>query len=320
MIKNITALTLSASMPADHQRFNDALSRRAFIPCESQQAKSSGFIAHAETGLFARKLQDHTIMTFAIEKKAVPGKLVKSMLAERVAEFIDRTGGKPSKVEVSDMKESILMELLPKAFPNRTECLVWIDNKSSMLFVDSSSASVVDEVISSLVEAFPDMPPLSYIATNVSPSVAMTKWVLSDASGEDGEPACPGFTIDDRCEMVKPIDGKPTIRYVNHILSGEEIVSYIKDGRMVVSLGMTFNDRVMFNLSDKWILKGIKMTELVSGQLAEDEADWSGEFLVTASLVADLFENLIERMGGLMKLEFEPGSSDESAEDEREAA
>lgn len=310
MIKNIIAIKLADTVtPSMVEDLNHAIQKRPFLPCESNEAFTFGYLPHPDSDQYVRTIGHYHLVSFVFEKKTVPTKLVKQMVEEMIREYQDRSGGrKPTKEEIVEMKDMAHDSLLPRAFPKRTEVLMWIDNKHGLLFIEASSLKTAEITLASLRNAYPDFPPGAFINTALSPTTLMTKWILDQE--------IQGFTVDDRCDMVLPVERKPTIKYVNHTLSGEEINGFISEGRSVVSLGLTFKDKISFLLNDKFIIKGIKFGEYLARQFAEDETDLAGQFLVVANDLSCLVNALVDHMGGYLAhaAQDKPKLEDESAE------
>ena len=306
MIKNLISTLLESAFLLNQDDFNKKLASHPFSPCSGSEKLKIGYAIHDDTDLFVRSIGNHLVFKFITEKKSVPGPVVKAELADQVKKYTEQFGEKPNKGIIRDMKENIIATMLPRAFPKRSELLIWIDTEAQRVNFATSSAKAAEEAISFLHRALGDMPKTYLIDTKDTPQRAMTNWLLSD------EPPS-GFTVDDKCENVTPIEGKPTIKYVRHDLNGEEIRSYIGEGMVVTSLALTHNNEFSFMLNDKFVIKGIKSTDMINDRVIEDDLEWAGEFLLYADGLSSMTTDLIEALGGL-----HDRNDSESNEDEQE--
>ncbi|MFL9611015.1 recombination-associated protein RdgC [Methylobacillus sp. Pita2] len=299
MIKNFIAIKLSSILTASMvNELNDALENKHFVPCGANDEFAFGFLPHPDSEKYLRTITHLHVINFVFEKKSVPAKLINTTVEEMLLEYKERSNGRdPSKEEIKEMKVLAKAKLLPRAFPKRTDVMMWIDNKTGLIFIEASSVKTAEVAMASLRNAYSSLPAGTFLNTLTTPSALMTKWILD----QDIQ----NFTVDDRCEMVLPVDRKPTIKYVNHTLSGEEIKDFITDGRTVVSLGLTYQDKVSFQFTDKFIFKSIKYGEFLSRQFAEDGTDWAGQFLVLSADLAAMLDSLILHMGGLLSQQAE---------------
>jgi len=63
------------------------------------------------------------------------------------------------------------------------------------------------------------------------------------------------FIIDEDLELQAIDQSKATVRYSRHTLEGKEIRAHLSAGKYVTRLGLTWNDRISFVLTDKLQIK-----------------------------------------------------------------
>lgn len=113
--------------------------RMPFTPCMPTQMVSIGFGKPLNSG----------IETVIIERKSVPGDVVKRRVNDLAALCERETGRKPGKAWRSETKDAVVLELLPHAFPKRKEVpICWLDDH---VLVGSTSNSDTDLIVSLLV-------------------------------------------------------------------------------------------------------------------------------------------------------------------------
>jgi len=84
-----------------------------------------------------------------------------------------------------------------------------------------------------------------------------------------------------------------------------EVAAHIAAGKLVTRLGMTWNDRISFVLTDKLHLKRLAFLDVLKEQ-AEKSAEGADElfdadFALMAGELAQLFEDLLVALGGEQK-------------------
>jgi recombination associated protein RdgC len=80
------------------------------------------------------------------------------------------------------------------------------------------------------------------------------------------------FTIDQDLELQAADKSKAAIRYVRHPLDGKEIRVHLSAGMTVTRLGLTWNDRIAFVLTEKLLVKRVEFLFI-----DKDKPDGEGE-------------------------------------------
>lgn len=290
LFKNLVVLVLDRPLNLSADQISDAVQIREFRHCERSEDLQTGFVKF-ENGKFAKKSQHYISMTFAVEKKSVPASVVKTKLAEKVADYKRQgNGSAPGKKLLKELKEAVISELIPRAFPKYSETVLWFDLKSRRMYLNNTNAQVLEYIKKALADYLKDdmpyaMPPQ---ITHTVP-IKLTQWILDGAPSE--------LTVDDNCELQQPSAEKPTIKYLRHSLDGEEIKEFIEAGRVPISLAMTFDSKVSFNFNNKLEFKGIKMLDQVAKVQIEDELEAEGIFILQAGILDQMATRVLEELG-----------------------
>lgn len=270
---------------------NDALQAHAFTPCSPSQHTAVGWIPPREkNGLLVEVVERQWILSFQIEKKAVPGALVKRRLEERCEAVEKETGRKPGKKERKALKEDITNELMPMAFPTLKQVPVWIDPAAALLVIGTASSTQADMVVTALVRSLDGFSVHPYL-TEREAGNTMSAWLHTKES-----PA--GFDIGRTCEMREPREGGAVVRYEKHPLDVDEVALHAGEMR-TTRLALTWEDVVSFELQEDLSLR--KLTYLEGRQDNEADAFDANVVLATATLTKMLKE-LTEELGGLQAL------------------
>ena len=222
----------------------------------------------------------------------LPGAVVKRRIDEIAAQIEHSTGRKPGKKQKKEIKEDVLLELLPQAFTKQASIRVWIAPAAQLLMIDASSPERADYVVSLLVKAIDGLA-LAPLHTAQSAAAAMAEWLTS------GEPPA-GFSVDRECELKSSDEMKSVVRYARHPLDTEEVRQHIAAGKLPTKLALTWQSRVSLLLTDTMQIKKIAFLDVVfEGRSAasRDEGFDADAAIATGELV-QLLPDLIDALGG----------------------
>jgi recombination associated protein RdgC len=267
------------------------LSKFAFQPCLGLEREKMGWVVPMEDGHnLVHDVQGQLLAQLCIEKKKVPGALVKRVLKQRESEYEQQNGHKMGRKQVKEMKETIIDDLLPKAFSTQSHLQVWIDTKNGWVGVNSSGYSGAEEAIKQIIHATPDFA-IKFHATNRSPADCMREWLLTGEAPD-------GFTIDRDCELRSSTDEHPSVKYVRHNLDSEEVKNHLKEGKTPTRLAMTWNDRLSFVLTDKGEIKRINFLDTDDAAAKENDESFDAKFFLMASEFQNFIPALVMTLGG----------------------
>jgi recombination associated protein RdgC len=110
------------------------------------------------------------------------------------------------------------------------------------------------------------------------------------------------FSIDQDLELQAADRSKATIRYVRHPLDGRQVQAHLQAGMTVMKLGLTWNDRVSFVLTEKLHVKRVQFLEVEREAADGGETDaaqrFDADFAVMAGELAALLAELTQALGG----------------------
>lgn len=294
MFKNLIVYRLAADWQPNVEKLEDALENERFVPCGATEALSAGWVPpRGEPGArLLEEIGDHWLLSLRMEKRVLPGSVVREKVDEMVERIELETGRRPGKKQQRDMKEQATLELLPRAFTLQSHLRVWISPKQGFLMVDAGSIGKADELITLLVKADSSIN-LHLLQSAESPAACMAAWLM------DGVPPA-DFVIDRDCELKAADEMKAAVRYARHHLDTDEVKAHLTSGKMPTRLAMTWKERVSFTLTDTMQIKGIKFLDVVfdgRDKPAKDEAFDVDAALATGEL-AQLIPDMIEGLGG----------------------
>ncbi len=295
--RNLRLYRLSPDWGMTAARLGELLAGNPLIRCGSQDMRSQGWVYPRQEGEFVHAVHNRWLLALGVEDKLLPTTVIRQVSQERAAAIEAEQGRKVGRKELRDLREQVTHELLPRAFSRRRTTWGYIDPALGWLVVDAGSDAKADEFIEGLLRAVGEMP-LRALNTQVSPAAAMTDWLSA------GDPPA-GFTIDQDLELRAAATEQAAIRYVRHALEGKEIQQHIADGKLATKLGMTWNDRVAFVLTEKLHLKRLAFLDILKEEAEQSAQDADEQFDVDFALMAGelarMLDDLVIALGGEAK-------------------
>lgn len=297
MLKNALIYTLTQSALLDLLSAEVSLGKQVFAPCGPTQDKSVGWVPPRgpEHGALIESVGRQWIAKFQIETKAVPSEVVKRKLAELAAQIEREEGRKPGRKEARELREDVVRELLPHAFPKTTAIWAWIDRERGRIVLDTSSQSKVDEVITALVRAF-DGINIGLLNTQVSPQAAMTGW-LTGTPDDWPEHFAPGRHV----ELHSGDEAKSVVKFDRHHLDDEQMRLHIGQGKLPTKLALDWDGRVSFVLTEGGALRKITFLDRVFEGRQEEESGFDADVAIATGELGNLIDHLTEALGGQLK-------------------
>jgi len=269
----------------------ERLSSHALQKCLSMEMQSRGWVLpRDESGKFVHELGQHMLITFGIEKKLLPAAVINQLTKERAAEIAQQQGFEPGRKQIKEIKEDVLIELLPRALAIRRKTNAWIDPASGWFVIDTPSPAKADEFLEVLFKTVDDVT-LKPLKTNLSPATAMTGWL-------SGNEVSTSFTIDRQCELRGMDDEKSTVSYVRHDLGAVEIRGHVQAGKEVTKLAMTWRDKVSFMLHENMQLKRITPLDILKEPAETAEEQFDSDFVIMTGELKQLLADIIDVLGG----------------------
>lgn len=294
--QNLYVFRLTKSNAVDYDSLTQALEKRPFVECGSQDRLSAGFIPPAPHApdLIAYQKQSALLVALKIEEKVLPASVIKEHADKRVAEIEARERRKVGKKEFKEIKERVAEELLPRAFTKSKVIRGVIDPDRQLILVDQSTPSKAELFIQMVREALGSLP-TKLVQTKLDPVTAMTTWLEHDAP--------PGFSIDSETKMVTPGDGGAEVSCKRHDLASDEVLMHLKSGKLVKQLALSWDERLSFNLTDKLQIKKLAFLDLLQDQIKDAEAEdaeamFDTTFTIMAEEAFSMVEAILLALGG----------------------
>ena len=295
MFKNCIIYRIDPSWSMDLGAMESALAALPFHHCGPTQADSLGWVPPRgqSHGALVESIAGQRILKLQVERKSVPTDAIQRKLDERIAKIEQDEGRKPGRKESRELKDEVLLELLPHAFPKISSILTWLDLEHGRLVLDCSSQSNADKVITALVQCLPGLQ-VSLLNTQVEPKAAMTQWLVGDQS-EWPAPFAAGRHV----ELHSGDEMKSVVKFDRHHLDDEQMRLHISQGKLPTKLAMDWDGRAQFVLTEGLQLRKVELLDVVfDGQSAEDDVGFDSDVAIATGELSALITDLVRALGG----------------------
>ena len=275
------------------ERLEIALAESWFCSISGLDWFSEGFYCPVPFGnpiIF--EAQNTMLISLMREEKVLPSAAIKHKLDERIIKIQTKEGRNVGRKEKQELREAIIDNLLPKALTKRSRTNGLLD--TGWLWVDTASRHKAENLLTKLREALGGLPAQQPLARQ-SPASLMTNWLLQgEAQGR--------FVLDSDVTLVGAGDVASKVKISRKDLTAEDVVQHAKNGMKVTELGLIWNDRVAFILTQDLTLKRIQWLDVVQEE-AEGSCDdaesmaYATQLLMAAALSVILGE-LVDLLGG----------------------
>lgn len=304
MFKNLTIFRIVSDFFPELAAHEAELDATRFTPCLPSQEKSTGWVEPRgeANGALVESVAGQRILKLMIEAKTVPTAAIVGK-AQEVADQIEATTGrKPGRKEMKELREDAKQALLPQAFPKRTAVWVWVDLKAGLVMLDATSQGLIDETVTALVRTSQGLS-LALLQTNTTPQTAMTQW-LATTTPEDDVPE--DLSVERACVLKSSAEDKATVKFDHHHLGNEIVRKHITEGKLPVSLALSYAGRLAFVLTDTMRLKKITYLDGVfEGRNDADEAGFDTDVTLATGELALLIPYLVKVLGGELVIKAE---------------
>jgi recombination associated protein RdgC len=292
--KNLTLYRLPADWKLSAAELEEKLAQRTLQPCSPLEMVSRGWVAPSSTGRMLRTVNGQHLIALGVDQKLLPGSIIRQEAERRAVTLADSQGFPVGRRQMRDLKMRVTEELRARALSRRRMTRAWIDPINGWFVVDAGSANKAEELVEALRDLLGSFA-VQFVETQRTPHTSMAAWLThGDAPG--------AFGIDQDLELQTADPNKATVRYVRHALDGKEIKSHLASGKYPTRMGLTWNGRVSFVLTEKLQIKRVEFLEMTKdtadgGEVDKDE-QFDIDFTVMAGELAKMLDDLLQALGG----------------------
>jgi len=294
LFKNLVVHRLPAEWAANVDDFERKLAQQPLLPCGGFQMESRGWVSPRDNEQFLHSQAQQWLIALGHEQKLLPASIIRQEAQDRAVEIAARQGYPLGRKQMRDLKEQVTGELLPRALARRRSTHAWLDTAHRWLVVDASAEPKAELFMEALRRVDGDLS-APRLECARSPAAAMAEWLLK------GE--APGnFGIDQDLELRAADASKATVRYTRHNLEGKEIREHLGAGKTVVRLGLTWNDKVSFVLTETLQVKRVTFLDILrresDAEVQDAEEQFEIDFALMSGELALLLADLVKALGG----------------------
>ncbi|GAA0850534.1 recombination-associated protein RdgC [Marinobacter szutsaonensis] len=280
------------------EELEEKLQADAFKPCGPQETSRQGWVAplgkHGEQ--LVHSANGYHLISLRKEEKILPGPVVKEAVEERAEAIEIEQGRKVRRKEKDEIKEQVMLEMLPQAFSKNRRCYAYLAPQDGVLVVDAGSAKQAEDLASTLRKSLGSLP-VRPPAVEQSPAFTFTGWLNESID----LPA--SIALGSECELKDPSEDGGVVRCKGLDLKADEIRNHLEAGMQVTKLAVTWDDNVSFVLDEELGIRRLKFGETLQEQLDDVDADdavakFDAAFSLMTLELSRMIPGLLEALGG----------------------
>ncbi|MCK9468246.1 MAG: recombination-associated protein RdgC [Porticoccaceae bacterium] len=271
------------------------LASSPFQPCGSQDTARVGWApVLPDSNALALTAGGFTLVSLRRQQKILPAAAVAEATAAKVAEIEHQQQRTVYRKERKELKEEVMVDLLPRALTRSTHTHAYIDPTAGLLVVDTASRDRAEELLSQLrsdLGALPVVP----VRPSAWPAIAMTGWLQHGAAPEV-------ITLGQQCELRDIQESSNVVRVRGQDLRSDEVLQHIEAGKRVMKAEIHWDGKASCLLDDTLALRRLAFDdELVSGAHGEEEdaaAQAAADLVLLGNTLGQLLADLLAEFGG----------------------
>lgn len=223
------------------------------------------------------------------DTKAVPAEEVNKKATERVAEIKESFGRIVGKKELREIKDQVLLDLLPRAFTKTRRTHVLFSERTSCVYVNTGSQKVADLVMTLLVHSL-----ISVKTSTVhvsEPKMGLTARLKNWLNEEEDSFG----SFEPVSEVVlKDADRKWAIKADNLRNTQDALREAIEKSASVSSIGFMNEEGVFFRITDALRIKGVKHTVVEDDEDTDVHHCYLSQLASEIATLDDIMDELLE--------------------------
>ena len=280
------------------EELEEKLSGDAFKPCGPQETARQGWVPplgkHGEQ--LVHSANGYHLIALRKEEKILPGPVIKDAVEDKAEAIEIEQGRKVRRKEKEEIKEQVMLEMLPHAFSRNRRCFAYLAPQDGVLVVDAGSAKQAEDLASTLRKSLGSLPVRPPVLEQ-APIFTFTGWLNETID-------LPGTVVlGDECELKDPSEDGGVVRCKGLNLKADEIRNHLDAGMEVTKLALTWDDNVSFVLDEEMGIRRLKFGETLQDQLDDVDVDdaaakFDAAFTLMTLELAKLIPGLLDAMGG----------------------
>ncbi len=303
----------------DFSNIAEQLKSFEFKPCGPQDMARTGWISPLgeEYEELTHQANGLILLTQRNESKIIPPATVKELVRQRVTKLEKEQHRRLKRTEISALNDLVLGELLPKALSKYANMNMWIDPKSRLIIVETTSFKRAEDAAALLRKTLGSLPIIPFtLETPVE--LKLTEWVRSSELP-------PGLALCDEATLEAILEDGGVVTTKRQDLVCDEIANHIEAGKLVTKLAMSWMEQLNFVINDSFVISRLNFADALIEQNddidREDEVQrFDADFVLFTGVIMELLDQLIAAFGGEAKSSAEgKGDSKEEGGDSGES-
>lgn len=280
------------------EALEEKLQEDAFKPCGPQETSRQGWVSPMgkHSDLLVHSAGGYHLIALRKEEKLLPASVIKELVDEKAEMVEAEQHRKVRRKEKDELKEEVMLEMLPRAFSKNRRCYAYLAPADGVLVVDAGSAKQAEDLASTLRKSLGSLP-VRPPAVEQAPAFTFTGWLNESID----LPA--SIELGTECELKDTSEDGGVVRCKGLDLQGDEIRSHLDAGMQVTKLSVTWDDNLSFVLDEELGIRRLKFGDTLQEKLDDvDSDDAAARFDAAFSLMtlelARLIPGLLEALGG----------------------
>lgn len=296
--KNARIFRFTRPVQVKPEQLDAKLADDAFKPCGPQESSRQGWVSplgkHGEHLVHAAG--GYLLICLQKQEKILPPAVVREFVEDRVEAIEEEQGRKVRKKEKDEIKEQILLELLPQAFTKNRRTYAYLALNDGYMVIDASSAKAAEDFASALRKSLGSLPVRPF-ALEQSPAFTFTGWVSESID----LPEKVELGVD--CWMKDPSEDGGVVIARGLDLISDEVRIHLDAGMQATKLTMTWDDNVSFCLDEELGITRLKFGDQILEKLDDVDADdalarFDAAFSLMTLELARMIPGLMDALGG----------------------
>jgi len=299
--RNLVLYRLPPGWSLSAAQLEEKLGTRPLQPCGALEMLSRGWIAPTPNGRLLHALEQHYLIALGVEQKLLPASIIRQEAQRRARVKEDSQGFPVGKRQMRDLKMQVTEELRARALSRQRSTRAWLDPQGGWCVVDAASPAKAEELIETLRDTLGSFA-VQFVQTQRSAHTSMAAWLTHGS-------APGGLALDQDLTLMTADGTKSTVRYTRHALDLREIRSHLESGKYPAQLGLCWNDRVAFLLTDKLAIKRVQFLDLepdagvAEVQPKDDPLEkFDADFALMTGELRQLLAQVLDALGGEVQI------------------
>jgi recombination associated protein RdgC len=295
--KNLQLYRLTESFGLSAEQLHEKMLSNSTKPCQGLDTFTLGWDKPLgrEGQLLTHVVNNCIMVCVRREERVLPSAVIRDILEEKVAEIEESEARSVRRKEKMQLKDEIMVDLLPRAFTRSSKTFAYIDVEKGWVIVDAVAAKKAEDLLTLMRDTLGSFK-VKPFEVKQSPSAILTDWLKRRPAG--------GFELENECELRDTLEDGGIVRLRRHGLNGSEIDAHLDAGKIVTKLAVSWEEKLSCILADDASIKRLKFLDVIQEEAGHAETDSAVEqFDVNFSLMSlelrKFVQRLVEIYGGL---------------------